>query len=262
MKISSVRARKNFVILSLVLMLGVISYVNYNLNQQVLLGTSSELEEYELTMMEESSITNELLEEGEVFNKSEGLDLKNGEDINSTEVSSIKDLGQDNLETSNNRETQSKEINNAVIVDSMDTNEITDLADEANLEITKTVTSDELMSSSNYFIEGRLERDKKRSEMVSSLDSIINCENTSNEIKTQAENMKLSTIENTEKEVFIENMITAKGFNDTIVYLNDQSINVIVSSEELKENDVAKIVDIVQRETNIGIDNITIMNKK
>jgi len=42
-------------------MLGVISYVNYNLNQQALLETSSELEKYELTMMEESGILDDIL---------------------------------------------------------------------------------------------------------------------------------------------------------------------------------------------------------
>ncbi len=260
---SSVKARKNFAILSLVLMLGVISYVNYSLNQQALLGTSSELEEYELTMMEESGMVNDLLEEEKVFNEGGEMIVENGDDLNSNEISLLeKDLEDVNIVKSENEEVENEKINNAVIVDSMDTNKVTDLAEETNSEIAETVTSDKLLSSSNYFIEGKLERDKKRSEMVSNLDDIINSQNTSDEIKTQAENMKLSTIENTEKEVFIENMITAKGFNDTIVYLNDESINVIVSSENLTENDVAKIVDIVQRETDVNIDNITIMNKK
>ena len=40
------KARKNFAIVSLVLMLGLIGYVNYSINQQALLETSSELEKY------------------------------------------------------------------------------------------------------------------------------------------------------------------------------------------------------------------------
>ena len=54
----------------------------------------------------------------------------------------------------------------------------------------------------------------------------------------------------------------AKGFDNAIVYLGDQSINIVVSSESLTEKDVAQIVDIVKRETDIDLDNIYIMGKK
>ncbi len=239
----SVRARKNFVIFSLVLMLGVISYVNYSLNQNALLETSSELEKYELTMMEENKIVDGLIEEE--------LGLNEGEDIKTTgkPETDLVDAGKE-------------EIVNSLIVDSADNNKVSELAEAINEDITKAVTSKNLMKSSSYFIEGKLERDKKRSEMISNLDDIINGQNTSEEIKDQAVSMKLNTIENTEKEVFIENMIMAKGFNDVIVYLSDNSINIVVSSENLESNDVAKIVDIVKRETSISMDNIIIMSKK
>lgn len=248
----SVRARKNFVIFSLVLMLGVISYVNYNLNQQALLETSSELEKYELTMMEEHGVLDNLLDEEAVFKES----TKAAEEANSVED----ELAEESKEEK--EEIEKKEISNAVIVDSADTNELTELAQATNTEISETVTSKKLMKSSTYFIESKLERDKKRSEMISNLNDIINSQNTSEEIRDQAVNMKLNTITNTEKEVFIENMIMAKGFNDVIVYLSDQSINVVVSSDNLTEKDVAKIVDIVNRETDIAMDNIIIMSKK
>jgi len=237
----SVRTRKNFVIFSLVLMLGVISYVNYSLNQSALLGTSSELERYELALMEESGILNDLLDEEAVFN----------------EEGEVNEVDSDGIDLAEN-----EGISNAIIVDSTDTNEVTDLAQATNAEIAETVTSEKLMKNSSYFIESRLERDKKRSAMVSNLDSIINNQNTSETIRNQAVNMKLNTITSTEKEVFIENMVMAKGFTDVIVYLSDQSVNIVVSSENLTGKDVAKIVDIVRRETDIAMDNIIIMNKK
>ncbi|MBU5677567.1 SpoIIIAH-like family protein [Alkaliphilus sp. MSJ-5] len=243
----SVKARKNFVIFSLVLMLGVISYVNYNLNQQALLETSSELEKYELTMMEEHG----LLDEEAVFKENEEVEV----------AEEAPPVG-DELAVEGKEEIEKKEITNAVIVDSADTNELTELAQATNVEISETVTSKKLMKSNTYFIESKLERDKKRSEMISNLNDIINGQNTSEEIRDQAVSMKLNTITSTEKEVFIENMIMAKGFNDVIVYLSDQSINIVVSSDNLTEKDVAKIVDIVNRETDIAMDNIIIMSKK
>ncbi len=247
----SVKARKNFVIFSLVLMLGVISYVNYNLNQQALLETSSELEKYELTMMEEHGILDDLLDEEAVFKENEEVEV----------AEEAPPVG-DELAVEDKKEIEKKEITNAVIVDSADTNELTELAQSTNIEISEAVTSKKLMKSNTYFIESKLERDKKRSEMISNLNDIINGQNTSEEIRDQAVSMKLSTITSTEKEVFIENMIMAKGFNDVIVYLSDQSINIVVSSDNLTEKDVAKIVDIVNRETDIAMDNIIIMSKK
>ncbi|QUH20694.1 SpoIIIAH-like family protein [Alkaliphilus sp. B6464] len=250
----SVKARKNFVIFSLVLMLGVISYVNYSLNQQALLETSSELEKYELAMMEEHGILDDLLDEEAVFKENEEVEVAEeappvGDELAVEDKEEIEKI-------------EKKEITNAVIVDSADTNELTELAQATDIEISETVTSKKLMKSNTYFIESKLERDKKRSEMISNLNDIINGQNTSEEIRDQAVSMKLSTITSTEKEVFIENMIMAKGFNDVIVYLSDQSINIVVSSDNLTEKDVAKIVDIVNRETDIAMDNIIIMSKK
>lgn len=242
----TVRARKNFAIFSLVLMLGLIGYINYNLNQQALLGTSSELEKYKLTMIEESGMLDDLEDEAAVFGE------------NGTNDIAKKDITREIRDDKNEKEEKS---NNVVVVDSKSNSRITELAKASNAEIVETVTSKKLMGSSSYFIESRLERDKKRSEMVTSLDNIINNHNTGKETKAEALNIKLGTITNTEKEAFIENMIIAKGFNDAIVYLSGQSINIVVDSESLTEKDVAQIVDIVKRETDVIMDNIVIMNK-
>lgn len=244
----TVRARKNFAIFSLVLMLGLISYVNYNLNQQALLGTSSELEKYELTMMKESGILDDLEDETAVFGENETKDVTKQDTAQQTK--------------DDNKDDKGEKLDNAIVVDSRGNSKVAELAKASNAEIIETVTNKKLMKNSSYFIESRLERDKKRSEMVTNLNNIINNQNTGEETRTEALNIKLGTITNTEKEAFIENMIIAKGFNDAIVYLNGQSINIVVDSEDLTKKDVAQIVDIVKRETDIIMDNIVIMNKK
>ena len=247
------KARKNFAIVSLVLMLGLIGYVNYSINQQALLETSSELEKYELTMMKESEELDNLLDEKAVF----------GEDV--IEDVAEKDVVQDDpmQEAKGDIEVgEEDKLDDIAIVDSRSSNEITELAEASDAGIVEAVTSKKLMKSSSYFIESRLERDKKRGEMVTSLNNIINDRNTNEEMRAEALNIKLNTITNTEKETFVENMIVAKGFDDAIVYLSDQSINIVVNSEKLTERDVAQIVDIVKRETDIAMDDIIIMNRK
>lgn len=244
------RARKNLAIFSLVAMLGLISYVNYTINRQALLETSSEFEKYELSMMEESGALDDFFDETPVF--SDGKEEGKGD----KEEDSYKDKDEDK------EDKEERKLDNATIVDSRDSNDLTDMVQASSAEIAKTVTSKKLMASSAYFIESRLERDKKRSEMVTGLNSIINDHNASEEMKAEALNIRLNTITNTDKEVFLENMIMAKGFDDAIVYLSDQSINIVVSGDRLEEQDVAQIVDIVRRETDIGMDKIIIMNKK
>lgn len=247
------KVRKNFAIVSLVLMLGLIGYVNYSLNQQALLETSSELEKYELTMMKESEELDNLFGEKAVFGEDGIEDVAEKDTVQDDSIQEAEggiEVGE---------EDKSDDI---VIVDSRSSNEATELAEASDSEIVETVTSKKLMKSSSYFIESKLERDKKRGEMVTSLNNIINDRNTNEETRAEALNIKLNTITNTEKETFVESMIVAKGFDDAIVYLSDQSINIVVNSEKLTEKDVAQIVDIVKRETDIAMDDIIIMNRK
>ncbi|WP_026475871.1 SpoIIIAH-like family protein [Alkaliphilus transvaalensis] len=250
----NVLKRKNFVIFSLVMILGLIGYINYNLNKQSLLQTSSELERYELRMMENSGVVTNILDNEIALNEDEEegegeLDL----DLNKEEEDVDVDVDATN-------KTQD-EMDNAIIVDSRD-NEVINVAQETSAQITQIITDRQIMKSNAYFIESKLERDKRRSEMISYLNDIVDNQHTAEDLRSQAQNMKIQVVTNTEKEMMIENMITAKGFNDAIVYLTDQSINIVVHSEGLNEKEVAQIVDIVRRETDITMDNIIIMNKK
>ncbi len=243
--------RKNFIIFSLVMILGLIGYINYSLNKQALLQTSNELENYEMTMMRQNGMLTDILGEDEMVLSDEAEGAEEPEETEKLE-------GTEEVE-----ETllQEGELDNAIIVDSRD-NYINELAKETNSQITQVITSKEVMQKSSFFIETRLERDKKRSEMISNLNEIINNNNTGQELKDQAQSMKLNLISSTEKEMMIESMVIAKGFSDVVVYLSDQSINIVVQSQALDSTDVAKIVDIVRRETDIPMDNIIIMNKK
>ncbi|MBM7614002.1 SpoIIIAH-like family protein [Alkaliphilus hydrothermalis] len=249
----NVLKRKNFVIFSLVMMLGLIGYINYNLNKQSLLQTSSELEKYEMKLMEESGVLNKILDDEELV--LEDTQQQYEKDAEGEEAGEEAD--QATVTTANTEE----EMDNAIVVDSLENN-VEDTAKATSAEITKIITSKEVMQSNAYFIESKMQRDKKRSEMMSYLNSIVDNAYTAEDVREQAQTMKMQLVTNTDKELMIENMITAKGFNDAIVYLTDQTINIVVQSPGLNGKEVAQIVDIVRRETEIVMDNIIIMNKK
>ena len=64
-----------------------------------------------------------------------------------------------------------------------------------------------------------------------------------------------------EKELAIESLIDSKGLPDSFVLITESSINVTVDQQELDTGTVAKICDIVMRETGKTADKIVIQSK-
>ncbi len=60
----------------------------------------------------------------------------------------------------------------------------------------------------------------------------------------------------------IEGLIKAKGFEEALVFITEENAKIVVSKDELTEQDVVKILDIVMGgETNLDSSNIKIMKK-
>ena len=59
----------------------------------------------------------------------------------------------------------------------------------------------------------------------------------------------------------IEELVGAKGYDDCIAYIGDNSVSVVVSAAEdgLDATDVAKITDIVLGETQVSADQVKII---
>ena len=113
--------------------------------------------------------------------------------------------------------------------------------------------------SGNYFAEARLNRANARSKSVEMLNGIVNNSNSDAESKRQAGEaiMRLAELENAE--ALAENLIKAKGFEDVIVFVNDDIANVTVKSESLSGSDTAKIQEVVTSQTGVLIKNIKIV---
>ena len=65
-----------------------------------------------------------------------------------------------------------------------------------------------------------------------------------------------------ETELRIEGLVKSKGFEEVLVLLTDEDIKVVVSTDELTETDMVKILDIVKAETDFEMDSIKIMKKQ
>ena len=73
--------------------------------------------------------------------------------------------------------------------------------------------------------------------------------------------MKIELTEITEKELLLENLIKAYGFEDAVVVigLESENINVIAKSAELTTDDAILIYSIVAEETKASPENVKII---
>lgn len=113
----------------------------------------------------------------------------------------------------------------------------------------------------SFFVEYRLSRDKLRANVVERLDGIVKNEHTKEEVRTEAQEEIIKIGRISEKELQIEGLVKSKGYEEVVTFLTDDDIKVVVSTNELEEDDMVKILDIVKSETNYDINNIKISKK-
>ena len=112
-----------------------------------------------------------------------------------------------------------------------------------------------------YFATARLNRQQARDNALELLQQAATDEKADQAMVDEANASIQVMAAYTMSEAQIENLITAKGYGDCICFINEKSASVVVSSTEngLNENDIAKIVEIVQEETGLSANNIKII---
>ena len=124
------------------------------------------------------------------------------------------------------------------------------------------VTTGVNAAGSDYFAAFRQERDSTRKKEVEYLEQIIASAATDKETLKDAQEQKMAIVDDMESEFTMESLIKAKGFNDVAVTFHKGSVNVIVDSEQLSQEQVAQILDIVQKETGEAASNIKVSAKQ
>ena len=180
----------------------------------------------------------------------------------STDIASIGDA---TLVSSNaiKDNSDSNEANNSIttkgeLVENNEENSVSNSDEENNSVAT---SSEAKKDDSDYYSSSRLERDTMYSEMLESYQKILDSSTTSNKQKEAAQK-EISKINNTKNSIMItENLIKTKGFEDCIVYSNNNSINIVIKKGKLSKEDTAQIQSVVAREMKAKISNIHIMTK-
>ena len=104
----------------------------------------------------------------------------------------------------------------------------------------------------------KLMKEQTRSENKAALMEIINSSNVANDQKQIALNSMVGLTETAEKEMSAEILLEARGFDDAVVSITGNTVDVVVYSKDLSDSQRAQIEDIVMRKTGTTIENIVI----
>ena len=227
--------KKNQVIIYIIaLMLMTAGYLNYTTNQPN--------DSVETSMKMESDDT-QLADIGDAKLVSSN-DIVSGNTTNTSVDNSVSS----NTNTTNiTNETNSK------------TNETN--SNNTNNEANNTAVETNSSNSNDYFTKSKLERDTMYSQMLETYEKVLNSSNAS-ETQKQSATQEITKINNIKNSIMIcENLIKTKGFENSVVFVNGDSISVIIGATEISKEQIAQVQNIISREMNAKIENIHIANK-
>lgn len=110
----------------------------------------------------------------------------------------------------------------------------------------------------NNLVTAKLNREQSRSKSKEALLAIMNDETIDSAAKDEAVNSYVKLTDTIEKETDAETVLTAKGYTDCIVTINDTTVDVTIPVEELSDTERAQIEDIVTRKTGYDVSKLVI----
>lgn len=219
--------KNQIIVYTIAVLLMVAGYLNYSTNHKEALETSSQGIEK----------TNEYANVG---------------DARLVNSSDIVENTNNNINTSNNKNETNTNSNETVNKSENTTNE------SQSKDIT-TQTSSEV--SDEYFVKSKLERDTMYSQMLETYEKVLNSSN-SLETQKQSATKEITRINETKNSIMVcENLLQTKGFSNAVIFVNGESISIIIGTKELKPEEVSQIQNIISREMKANIENIHISTK-
>lgn len=149
--------------------------------------------------------------------------------------------------------------NNIQVIDNINNETNDKISDKKDSEAID--TSNNVIEGDSYFANSRLERNTMYSQTIETYQKILDNSNVSEAQKKSAEK-EITRLNNEQNGIMIaENLIKTKGIEDLVIFVNKNSINVIVKGKEPSKAKIAQMQNIITRELEADIADIHIMNK-
>lgn len=214
--------------------------------------TENGLELSDLLNAENQSATDETASD---LDETEMADLSD-EDLDVTDESASDETGIDETASDETDET-TKEVAANDSVSVSDTGEIIS-DDEMNTSAPGEAVLASTTISSSYFASTKLTREQNRARERETLMDMMENEALSDEVKKEASDSYLALKDVMEKENATELLLEAKGFEDAVVSIIDDSVDVVINAPTITEQQIAQIESIVKRKTGAVAENIVI----
>lgn len=239
--INKIMKKNQVVILTLALMLmtaGYMNYTNNHENENVLLAQLGDAKLVSTNVAEINENTNETQFENNIQNQTET----------------------NNIEENKVEEEISNDSNNNVVTTS--TNNVVENQNAVTNQEVQETSNNAIESTDDYFTKSKLERETMYSQMLETYQKILENEKIASDQKDIAENEIKNINDKKNAIMIVENLLKTKDFEKAVVFINEQSVNVVVKGEKLETEQVAQIQNIIQRELKTNIENIHITTRE
>lgn len=164
-------------------------------------------------------------------------------------------------ETQEEKNAEDENLGDAQLVSS---NDVTISTQNSSEDTSKTQSTSEIPNENEdntYFEESKLQRDTMYSQTLETYKEMLNNSNVSEEQKAVI-TQEITNLSKEKNSIMVcENLITTKGFSNCVIFVNTDSISVVIESDELKTDEIAQIQNIISREMSAKVEDIHIMTK-
>ncbi len=126
----------------------------------------------------------------------------------------------------------------------------------------ETTTQEQGVESEKYFSEAKLKRTNSHDSIIDNIEDIIENEELSETDKSKIITMLSDFKRDIKCEADAENLIKAKTGSDCLVTINNGACQVILQKNTLNDRLIIQITEIIEKNTNISAENLTIIELK
>lgn len=115
---------------------------------------------------------------------------------------------------------------------------------------------------SSFFVQAKLDREQDRSKQKETLTALLNSSEIDKTTKAECATAILSIQERMDNESATEAMLSAKGFGESYVRIDDNWVEIVINKSVLTDQELAQLEDIVTRLTGMTVEKIRVSSAK
>lgn len=112
------------------------------------------------------------------------------------------------------------------------------------------------------FAKAQLNKTQAHDEIKSQIEKLMNSDNLDTDSKNRLTKLMTDFTDSVKKESDCESLISAKTGSNCVVIINDEAAQVIMQKNSLNEAAILQITEIIEKNTNISAENLTIIEAK